>query len=243
MHCNCIIVSVCVLEVGLQVENARQDTFLILYHNDRVAMLLISSETRYYIQLTGMRGWINSCVGCYLMHHTFCFSLSKPHHVDIGAWISAENRVCAVIIFIMLCVCALEKQNDLSNNLTFVFFPHSSSTGSTGMSVAKTTVDKLLKGYDIRLRPDFGGTCCDCILFRGSSSVFGGVYKQRFVHVAIYESLPRTLSNWQNPGSSFEVTATMSLLCIYSHIKDGCSSRSRTHTEMSNQTLESRDIL
>lgn len=26
------------------------------------------------------------------------------------------------------------------------------------MSVAKTTVDKLLKGYDIRLRPDFGGT-------------------------------------------------------------------------------------
>lgn len=35
----------------------------------------------------------------------------------------------------------------------------SSSTGSTGMSVAKTTVDKLLKGYDIRLRPDFGGTC------------------------------------------------------------------------------------
>uniref|UniRef100_A0A672IDX8 Gamma-aminobutyric acid type A receptor beta4 subunit n=1 Tax=Salarias fasciatus TaxID=181472 RepID=A0A672IDX8_SALFA len=32
-----------------------------------------------------------------------------------------------------------------------------STTGSTGMSVAKTTVDKLLKGYDIRLRPDFGG--------------------------------------------------------------------------------------
>uniref|UniRef100_A0A8C6UPS0 Neurotransmitter-gated ion-channel ligand-binding domain-containing protein n=1 Tax=Neogobius melanostomus TaxID=47308 RepID=A0A8C6UPS0_9GOBI len=28
----------------------------------------------------------------------------------------------------------------------------------TGMSVAKTTVDKLLKGYDIRLRPDFGGS-------------------------------------------------------------------------------------
>ncbi|MEQ2232412.1 hypothetical protein ILYODFUR_010977, partial [Ilyodon furcidens] len=37
----------------------------------------------------------------------------------------------------------------------------SSSTGSTGMSVAKTTVDKLLKGYDIRLRPDFGGTWCN----------------------------------------------------------------------------------
>ncbi|XDV39250.1 hypothetical protein PO909_008514 [Leuciscus waleckii] len=32
----------------------------------------------------------------------------------------------------------------------------STSTGNTGISVAKTTVDKLLKGYDIRLRPDFG---------------------------------------------------------------------------------------
>lgn len=39
-----------------------------------------------------------------------------------------------------------------------VFPPCSSSTGNSGMSVAKTTVDKLLKGYDIRLRPDFGGT-------------------------------------------------------------------------------------
>ncbi len=27
------------------------------------------------------------------------------------------------------------------------------------MSFVKETVDKLLKGYDIRLRPDFGGTC------------------------------------------------------------------------------------
>ncbi|XP_063752301.1 gamma-aminobutyric acid receptor subunit beta-4 [Eleginops maclovinus] len=41
--------------------------------------------------------------------------------------------------------------------LSFFCFVQSSSTGSTGMSVAKATVDKLLKGYDIRLRPDFGG--------------------------------------------------------------------------------------
>lgn len=41
--------------------------------------------------------------------------------------------------------------------LVLVFSACSSSTGNTGMSVAKTTVDKLLKGYDIRLRPDFGG--------------------------------------------------------------------------------------
>ncbi|MEQ2277952.1 hypothetical protein XENORESO_010258 [Xenotaenia resolanae] len=45
--------------------------------------------------------------------------------------------------------------------LSFLCFVQSSSTGSTGMSVAKTTVDKLLKGYDIRLRPDFGGTWCN----------------------------------------------------------------------------------
>lgn len=49
--------------------------------------------------------------------------------------------------------------------LPLVVSARSSSTGSTGMSVAKTTVDKLLKGYDIRLRPDFGGTCCDRICF------------------------------------------------------------------------------
>lgn len=36
------------------------------------------------------------------------------------------------------------------------------------MSVAKTTVDKLLKGYDIRLRPDFGGMCGGCTYFVGS---------------------------------------------------------------------------
>lgn len=35
------------------------------------------------------------------------------------------------------------------------------------MSVAKTTVDKLLKGYDIRLRPDFGGMWCKCAWFVG----------------------------------------------------------------------------
>uniref|UniRef100_A0A9J8CXS5 Gamma-aminobutyric acid type A receptor subunit beta4 n=1 Tax=Cyprinus carpio carpio TaxID=630221 RepID=A0A9J8CXS5_CYPCA len=41
--------------------------------------------------------------------------------------------------------------------LSFVCFAQSTSTGSSGISLAKTTVDKLLKGYDIRLRPDFGG--------------------------------------------------------------------------------------
>jgi hypothetical protein len=40
------------------------------------------------------------------------------------------------------------------------------------MSFVKETVDKLLKGYDIRLRPDFGGTfskvgqpCCSVSMF------------------------------------------------------------------------------
>uniref|UniRef100_A0A3Q2YH15 Gamma-aminobutyric acid type A receptor subunit beta4 n=1 Tax=Hippocampus comes TaxID=109280 RepID=A0A3Q2YH15_HIPCM len=34
------------------------------------------------------------------------------------------------------------------------------------MSVAKTTVDKLLKGYDIRLRPDFGGRCLEILIIQ-----------------------------------------------------------------------------
>lgn len=114
----------------------------------------------------------------------------------------------------------------------------SSSTGSTGMSVAKTTVDKLLKGYDIRLRPDFGGACFDCICFWVSAPVFD---KSRCVHRDISKSFLCNLSEesacGKNVGNSFEVTAAMSLLCIFSHIKDGCSSRSRARMEGSNQTL------
>ncbi|XP_076157050.1 gamma-aminobutyric acid receptor subunit beta-4 [Alosa pseudoharengus] len=41
--------------------------------------------------------------------------------------------------------------------LSFVCFAQSPNE-KTGISVAKRTVDKLLKGYDIRLRPDFGGS-------------------------------------------------------------------------------------
>lgn len=38
----------------------------------------------------------------------------------------------------------------------------SSSVNEPGnMSFVKDTVDKLLKGYDIRLRPDFGGQSKD----------------------------------------------------------------------------------
>ncbi|KAL7844656.1 hypothetical protein SRHO_G00231950 [Serrasalmus rhombeus] len=49
--------------------------------------------------------------------------------------------------------------------LSSICFVQCTSTGS-GISVAKSTVDKLLKGYDIRLRPDFGGmsTCLISIL-------------------------------------------------------------------------------
>lgn len=118
------------------------------------------------------------------------------------------------------------------------FFPFSSSTGSSGMSVAKTTVDKLLKGYDIRLRPDFGGTGCGCACFfwggrwGGSRALLSRIFTSQGVHTMISHSpLPPPpesvieLASWQHIGSSFDVTATMSLLCIYSHIEDGCSSR------------------
>lgn len=66
----------------------------------------------------------------------------------------------------------------LKTTLPHVVFSYSSSTGSSGMSVAKTTVDKLLKGYDIRLRPDFGGRCCDRISFGGVTALLlKGIYK------------------------------------------------------------------
>lgn len=49
------------------------------------------------------------------------------------------------------------------------------------MSVAKTTVDKLLKGYDIRLRPDFGGT------WRYVAAV-EGIYESDCLRGVIYTS-------------------------------------------------------
>lgn len=126
--------------------------------------------------------------------------------------------------------------------LTLVVSALSSSTGSTGMSVAKTTVDKLLKGYDIRLRPDFGGRC------RGDTPTALGVFglccpgyshvkvcTQWYFRVVPLEAVGRG-GLWQNTCNSFEVTATMLLLCIYSHIEDGCSLRSRAHTETSSRT-------
>ncbi|KAG7281695.1 hypothetical protein CRUP_008070, partial [Coryphaenoides rupestris] len=36
-----------------------------------------------------------------------------------------------------------------------------SANEPSNMSYVKATVDKLLKGYDIRLRPDFGGAPVD----------------------------------------------------------------------------------
>lgn len=36
-------------------------------------------------------------------------------------------------------------------------FSFSSVNDPSNMSIVKETVDRLLKGYDIRLRPDFGG--------------------------------------------------------------------------------------
>lgn len=37
------------------------------------------------------------------------------------------------------------------------FFCSASVSDPSNMSLVKETVDRLLKGYDIRLRPDFGG--------------------------------------------------------------------------------------
>lgn len=40
-----------------------------------------------------------------------------------------------------------------------------SETEPSNMSYVKETVDRLLKGYDIRLRPDFGGNSFSADLF------------------------------------------------------------------------------
>ncbi|MGH0130987.1 UNVERIFIED_CONTAM: hypothetical protein FKN15_001884 [Acipenser sinensis] len=42
-------------------------------------------------------------------------------------------------------------------HLRMYLFPFSSVNDPSNMSLVKETVDRLLKGYDIRLRPDFGG--------------------------------------------------------------------------------------
>lgn len=46
----------------------------------------------------------------------------------------------------------------ISHNLFSVL----SANEPSNMSYVKATVDKLLKGYDIRLRPDFGGKSRQC---------------------------------------------------------------------------------
>lgn len=129
--------------------------------------------------------------------------------------------------------------------LTRVVSALSSSTGSTGMSLAKTTVDKLLKGYDIRLRPDFGGTCWVTSVL-GSHALLSRVFTSQGVHKMISTShsseICQRVGLWHiyiyiYIGNGFQVTATMSLLCIYSHIEDGCSYRSREHMVKSSQTL------
>lgn len=82
-----------------------------------------------------------------------------------------ENKACVVVVSIYETAgvrnVAKQHVHVLKMALTLVNSAPSSNTGNTGMSVAKTTVDKLLKGYDIRLRPDFGGTCCFSICFSG----------------------------------------------------------------------------
>uniref|UniRef100_A0A4W4GX55 Gamma-aminobutyric acid type A receptor beta4 subunit n=1 Tax=Electrophorus electricus TaxID=8005 RepID=A0A4W4GX55_ELEEL len=78
---------------------------------------------------------------------TFCGTVTM-HMPRSGPWVCQFNQTLLVI----------GKSQDIETDLNCLSY--STSTG-TGISVAKSTVDKLLKGYDIRLRPDFGG-CLVC---------------------------------------------------------------------------------
>ncbi len=75
----------------------------------------------------------------------------------------------------------------------------------------------------------------------GSQALLSGIFTCQGVCTSIFATyssgIHRRVGLWQNTGNSFEVTATMSLLCIYSHIEDGCSWRSGARTEKSSQTL------
>lgn len=62
-----------------------------------------------------------------------------------------------------------------------------------------------------------------------------GLFARCYLHVIPLEFVERG-GLWQNTGKSFEVTTTMSLLCISSYIEDGCSSGSRAYMQESNQT-------
>lgn len=144
---------------------------------------------------------MNLCVRCCLMHPKSFSPLSKPHCIDVRASSTKVESTCNNHISYSrktkclwqkhsVCLCCFLSLHYFKWLLTLVVSALSSSTGSTGMSVAKTTVDKLLKGYDIRLRPDFGGTCRDC------ASVFR-VYCRGYLHVEvcdIYESFLWNLS-------------------------------------------------
>lgn len=62
-----------------------------------------------------------------------------------------------------------------------------------------------------------------------------GLFARCYLQVIPLEFVERG-GLWQNTGKSFEVTTTMSLLCISSYIEDGCSSGSRACMQESNQT-------
>lgn len=71
----------------------------------------------------------------------FPFSLVRALSAYLSVSRAVEDAVCAGF-FIHSCL------------LSFFFF---SVNDPSNMSLVKETVDRLLKGYDIRLRPDFGG--------------------------------------------------------------------------------------
>nr|XP_016851687.1 PREDICTED: gamma-aminobutyric acid receptor subunit beta-1 isoform X2 [Anolis carolinensis] len=59
-------------------------------------------------------------------------------------WAVGRRECVGIVVFAVLLVCRAKSMNEPSN-----------------MSYVKETVDRLLKGYDIRLRPDFGGSPVD----------------------------------------------------------------------------------
>lgn len=121
----------------------------------------------------------------------------------LGMW-TVQERGCAGILCLPLMVavvCCAQRWDLLRSEIFSVhmhgrlviffgeilseilFLPFSANEPSN-MSYVKETVDKLLKGYDIRLRPDFGGTVFLSFNIYSFLQVPVGFNNQRSAHIS-----------------------------------------------------------
>lgn len=126
---------------------------------EHVALFIKCCWLLFYSHACSVETWH---YGTYTFFRLMCQTVRWIIHWYISGALTFLSAPLDAITFQMVAISRLQVAflvlHYLKLLLCFCVPPCSSSTGNSGMSVAKTTVDKLLKGYDIRLRPDFGGT-------------------------------------------------------------------------------------